>query len=508
MSIVIDDNVSIAQIEKLWQDFKETKEFKKYETVPGKIYWRLVVQQSSKNNNFEFLKLFGIVRKQIVDKIVSLAFKAAAKTKHCLSCVTCVARSVGSTDPTSDYDITITGITSYLIIKEFYIIFRDVFEAEPGDVFDTNVYGGPTEFTIWETERFDRLANDNLYKKVFLKIKEHDESFPLRVFDVREGFLTTLQPKDNETPTVFCTSKNEPSCTWSPTPLCTLERCWAFLAFSRFFHDEYKDFAFEQFHLYAKQAKEDIDNYFSLSRVLQSDVATYQKLQLNKTCRVQPQPTMLKMCYETNYYLTLVEKANDAEKKLYDAIVDKTATLKSKELSILRNNLKNSISHSNMYASEIYVTHGAVLHVVLAMQMKLDLPGLLRVDDLFGSFLENCGFAFHVFQDSKPLDRFVDGPFCISALINGSKYLGRIFDALNRYRPNNTLESAIVKIATVRSEFRGRAEFADVAKATALFFDIVQSVGILKQHSGTCLRNQFLRHYLRWVAESVEKFYS
>jgi len=231
----------------------------------------------------------------------------------------------------------------------------------------------------------------------------------------------------------------------------------------------------------------------SLRKVISADVAAYQKLMLNETCNVRSEPTMLKMCYETNYYLTLVGRANAAEKRLYHAIVE--GRTNNEQLVAMRNNLKNAIAHSNMYASEIYVTNGAVLHIVVVTQMKLNLPGLLRADDLFASFLENCGFAFHVFEDTKPLDRFVDGPFCIAALVNGSKYLGRIFDALNRFKPNPQLEVALEEINTVRSEFRGKVESADVDKVTAAFWSIVQHSGILKERSHRCLRNQFLRHF-------------
>lgn len=509
MSITIDKSATVAEVQKIWDAFKNLPEFKKYESSPAKIYWRSVVSQSLRGSN-NFLQEFGRVRKQIVDKLISIAFTNTEKFES-VFCETCVARSVGSNDPTSDYDITISGASSFHIVQEFYVIFRNIFEAEPGDVFDTNVYGGPTEFHIWNQKQFEKIPDSDVMKRIYRKLQQSADKIAIRTFAIPDGFLTTLQSKSADRETHFCghnsnESVTQPNCVFNPTRLCSNDRCWAFLAFFRFLHGEYETFALQQLHKNVPAASKDIQNYKALEKTLADDAEAYAKLPLNKTCRVQPRPTMLRMCYTTNYYLTLIERSNNVQTAYFLALLDDKAS--NEQLVMLRDNLRNSIAHSNMYASEIYITNGAVLHIVVATQMKLDLPDLLRADDLFGSFLENCGFAFHVFESTEPANRFFEGPFCIAALINGSKYLGRVFDALNRRQPNKNLSVALRDILIVRSEMRGRgAESVDVEKATKMFWSIMVNSEIMKQEEKTCQKTQFLQQFLAWISLQANKFY-
>lgn len=57
------------------------------------------------------------------------------------TCPACVARSVGSTNLTSDLDVTVSGPDTARFVAEFNRRFRAEFGAESGDVFDTQVYG-------------------------------------------------------------------------------------------------------------------------------------------------------------------------------------------------------------------------------------------------------------------------------------------------------------------------------------------------------------------------------
>ena len=78
------------------------------------------------------LKEFGVFRKKFVDATIAKAVKS--------KCPSCTAISVGSTNPTSDYDITVTGPQANVVVKTFNGDFEKLAGVTSGEVFDTNVY--------------------------------------------------------------------------------------------------------------------------------------------------------------------------------------------------------------------------------------------------------------------------------------------------------------------------------------------------------------------------------
>ncbi|WKK24213.1 hypothetical protein QZH56_00520 [Streptomyces olivoreticuli] len=77
------------------------------------------------------MRSIGAYRKALVDSILH-RLRAQHKNLEFMA--------VGSTNPTSDYDITIGGAGDTDAMKEFHTIFRSNFPAESGLVFDTNLY--------------------------------------------------------------------------------------------------------------------------------------------------------------------------------------------------------------------------------------------------------------------------------------------------------------------------------------------------------------------------------
>ena len=81
---------------------------------------------------------WNIFRKVFVDILIHMCLN-----KHtCHNNGGCILVNAGSTDISSDYDITIHSKKSTQnIIDEFNTIFENIFDAPSGDVFDTNAYG-------------------------------------------------------------------------------------------------------------------------------------------------------------------------------------------------------------------------------------------------------------------------------------------------------------------------------------------------------------------------------
>lgn len=90
------------------------------------------------------LKEFGTMRKRIVDTMLE-----EVKIKVCKNCKW---QSVGSENPTSDYDVSVYGPDADLVVKEFNSRFRKLYKCESAEMFDTNIYAFPAvspDFTLF-----------------------------------------------------------------------------------------------------------------------------------------------------------------------------------------------------------------------------------------------------------------------------------------------------------------------------------------------------------------------
>jgi hypothetical protein len=120
------------------QDFLIKKGVKFYtsqwiEGVIKKFTWENI--KSLNENNIEIQELFWLLRKLIVD---SLLRKILLKITNDVK-----VYSVGSSNLTSDYDITLYGAVKdkIFIINEFSKEFKKLFYEDSSIVFDTNIYG-------------------------------------------------------------------------------------------------------------------------------------------------------------------------------------------------------------------------------------------------------------------------------------------------------------------------------------------------------------------------------
>jgi len=479
----------------------------------GRLTWPQVVKRAAETGDDAFLRRYGALRSALVDGALSIAFIRAGAT-----CATCTAFAAGSQTPTSDYDITVFGHKSSEIVRHFYETFRSLFQLEPALMFDSNVYGGPSFFTVWSKSRYaDIPPETDVYKRVYnaLRSRQQTESpddFTVRTLNANDDLmLSTLQSGSRaEAETSFCAVQigTSQTCVRNPGVYCTHDRCWAMLAFMR--HVPTGDEQSAALATFEKCG-------------LSSDVATYTALALaleDDRKRFQKEPSMLHMGSKTDYYLDLIDRSQKVQATLFDHLVDPSAPRKT--LVDNRNLLRHTVSHASLYGEEMYVTSGAVLHVVVARQMGFgaQLPNLLFANDLYGSYMENAGYAYHVFESTKSNARFVDSPFCSVAIVRGSKYLARTFDALLRQRKAlekssdqkggqksiEQLGDALAAAEIARTSMRSKINSATAQQVFTTFSNIVGNSGIYTLTERPCDRALFLKRYVEWVGENVRFF--
>ena len=454
MMLELNFDASIDNVVAEWRKFLESQRAAILQAhtdrKSGQLSWSRAVELAH-NDNAGFLRQYGKLREKIVNDLLAIAFRRASQKHGNRMCEACKAQAVGSQSLTSDYDITVFGPQSPTIVAEFYRLFRKLFVAEPGRVFDTNVYGGPNFFHVWRADELQALENASLLKSVFvrlqtasnvtkksprlnLSLKEHrgdscaHESVALRTYCLStnptacQDLLSTLQPL-----------KCEQRADCERSGQCSSDRCWAFVAFFRFFVDDasMRERALRTLKSATKSSKlaqADWQNFSNLQSELDSDRERVTEQKFTQTCLSISQK---RSCEETNYYLALIARAESAQRDLFKSI-ESGAPLADQLPR--RDALRYAVSHAALYGSEMYVTCGAVLHIVVAQQMGLEPPLVLTADDLLASFLENAGFALNIiFKTTGEGVDHVTLPFAFVALINASKYVARLLDARHRF---------------------------------------------------------------------------
>ena len=105
-----------------------------------KLRWENIkLDENFKDNNEDKQKLLWLLRKLVVDAILKKILLKYSNPGENF----CDIYSVGSTNMTSDYDVSLYGDDNnkVIIINEFQQLFKKYFTEESSIVFDTNIYG-------------------------------------------------------------------------------------------------------------------------------------------------------------------------------------------------------------------------------------------------------------------------------------------------------------------------------------------------------------------------------
>jgi len=121
--------------------------------------WKSIVEYSLSNNKIELLRYYGAYRTAVVNEILTRIMNDY--------CPHCSIVSSGSTLPTSDYDINVSGPDSDQVVKNFNTMFKKRFGITSAEMFDTNLYGYP------------RLGKGTTAPLNFSTIRKGDETYSL-----------------------------------------------------------------------------------------------------------------------------------------------------------------------------------------------------------------------------------------------------------------------------------------------------------------------------------------
>ena len=285
----------------------------------------------------EFLLKYGNFRMLYVNTLLA----EVASFEGCVR--KCVAVAVGSINPTSDYDITLTGPKSNKIVEEFNERFREEWGVESGVIFDTNLYGA--SYLIPQS-----IPNFDFFLKK----------------DLKELAKLQLSPETMITPTDFVfyinMRRDLKDMRW--------QRFWAWNKF-QFWKDQifkiHNSNRFPFLNLPVSVINPQFKVDLSLSEIMFS--------QLTSNINVNNLSAMNKK-YETELN-TLFEI-----RKKFDIADNLDNVLKQGR------ELKNQISRTNFFGNETYLTQGAFNHVVGQMQSGfINLP--IHEHEYVDSFIEN-----------------------------------------------------------------------------------------------------------------------
>lgn len=336
----------------------------------------------------EFLIRYGNFRKLYVNTLI-------AEIASRLGCIRkCVALAVGSVNPTSDYDVTLTGPKSNSIVEEFNDEFRERWGLESGVVFDTNLYGA--SFLIPRTvPNFDYFLKRDM--KEITKRAVPDEK--------------KITPSDF---VFFINLKEDPKdMRW--------QRLWALAKFHLW-----------NYRIGKKQRADDLPRKYGFLNLPDSIG--------NPTFRLDFQ-------LSKNMFEDLTRRVDidnlSAMNKQYERELNKLSRAREEfdvadDLEQVKKHgreLKNQISRANFFGNETYLSQGAFNHVVGKIQSGFDnLP--LYVHEYADSFIENSfelvkEFAVH-FHDVN----------ADSMVADSSKYIMRATMAMLKLLENNLFENA------------------------------------------------------------------
>jgi len=338
-------------------------------------------------NNTEYLAKYGEFRKEIVDSILDFCLLQTKCTDEC------TLQKAGSTNLTSDYDITLNGVMAAEAHECFENTFYKLFGDTSPVVFDTNVYGVGFFEPLPVAMEADFQSEVNSRVPTFSKSKRNRSTIKGFTFfpyidndEVKHIKYISLAKED------INTIKNQ--------------RIWAFVKFL----------------MYA-----DVD-FRTISEEKGGNVLFWEDLE--EARKIKAQLDNVRGNIEEIYSNLLYEVAD---------IFLEFEDVKDKDLPELKRKYQNAISEANYYGSETYLTRGAFFHVVGRMQVKIDkLP--ISTDEYIDSYIENIADVL------KTVDRFETTP-CRELIVEISKYYYRAKDAWYNIVKNMKLGDKIAEMA-------------------------------------------------------------
>lgn len=342
-------------------------------------------------------------RKEEVGSIINEVRKSLKTDAHNLKDI-----APGSTDLTSDYDVTFDGGENKSLeskaVKEFNKLFRERWGKESGTIFDTNVYTTghmPTGEdkkekekdkgrTQWQMTKEGEKKSDKLLDEMaLLKIRRNMSQSQWEKY--KKNMLNGIKDKNTKKETEVRLKK------------------------------------VEQLH---QESQEELKNKISsLTKKHESLLKKLKSKLNNKNKKKDTEMAANNQIYES--YLTKVEENLTKLEALKTEVEDQKVRTKkqAEKLDKLTLELQEMRSKALVFANEAYHTGGAVEHVVLNQQMGQGIS--INNTQYLQSANEQTGFAVEQINDHKNMGM---------ALWKSSKYVDRLCDAINNIHKNHKEE--------------------------------------------------------------------
>ncbi len=337
----------------VWQDLKQ-----KYLKDPHQ-YTRAIIQANT-------------LRKGIVNALLAQVITSVDPTNAT------TYRADGSTDLTSDYDVTMSGARKEAVTILFNEVFETMFGGVPSaEVFDTNVYG----------------------------------SGPLATVD---GGIGEIECKGHFTCSSACVAQQQDAknsgVVGSTTPKNKTDRC---VLISQLRH-RFSSAVVANQHAWA------------LATILRNITPLEQEWLTTEILQVTQTPTRLQRLYrkaiefyKANPLIDDIRAANAKYGEVLEDIYKLRIAGEANENNVSASKAfalqyANAESRGGWYAQEAYVTMGPFLHVVGNDQRKLDLG--LSADEYKDSFIENMAYVLHALVSTST---------CSQSFVIAAKYITR-----------------------------------------------------------------------------------
>ncbi len=454
-------------------------------------------------------------RRQEVDRMLDAAIaKVERETGRKLT-----RQAFGSTNLTSDYDLSVTGWGAERVVAEFNQAFRNRFKKEPGSFFDTNVYTDPVynlysrkalrdrglDLPPTEVDEFRQFMFDQMANRKYLNdqqwvqhVKILESSAPDE--STRRMIRETLQRVDDAEQTARKGLQQRMSEVSRRTGQDIGDKNVEFQAKNELYEESLKSIdAFRQDH--------DFLTRLSAERPDIDMPASGVRSQFTKA-----DGTPMETAYS---------RAVDEMRKLYKSgdpkKIAKADKLKAEWQGRLENQMRNRQGTALYYASEAYQTQGTIAHVVREIQAgdkdisfaSLTAKGKKAADDdavsgYLNSFNENRANMFKELNELRSGDGF--GSYADKAAGKAAKYFIRQLDAaheagvdLTAFLPDRLIKATVAANANRSSKAALKQALKDLG-----FDDPADFVRQAESASHMLLREGMKRSPLNRLAGAVD----
>lgn len=337
--------------------------------------WHNVVRLSKVDAaGHQFLINYGNFRKEIVDALLNHSLKSN-------NCDECIIQSVGSKNPVSDYDISVSGLNVAKAVEDFNRTFYTMFNETSSIVFDTNIYG-----TAFYQPTRQSINEETCVFILFPYKSDIDGVHHIKYVNIGEADVKIELD----------------------------QKIWAFIKLLMYISPSQLEKLKGSF---AKSGR--LTQYLKAAEVL--------KAKLDKVL------TGTSQSEKNKQYTKWLHNVTSAYNTLTN--LDECPMPKAKR------DYQNAISTANYYGSETYLTRGAFFHVVGKLQSEItELP--ITLNEYVNSYIENIA---DILKTIKSLDIERDGTTCMNLIVEISKYYYRALDAIYHVAVTLELDPSVIE---------------------------------------------------------------